>query len=64
MTKDRHEYLLEESANERLSVRDILEIEAAFYSIPVEKLRDLPENALAGDMLEEIGEHAIKEVDA
>lgn len=40
--------------NESLSYDDIVDIESAFAEIPDEQLRDLRENAMASDMLDEI----------
>lgn len=40
--------------NESLSYDDIVDIESAFAEIPDEQLRDLRENAMASDMLDEL----------
>jgi len=57
MKRDRYIYLLNESNNERLSLGEIQEIDDEFRRIPVEKLSDHPDNALADDMLREIEAH-------
>lgn len=40
--------------NERIDLMELSEIEAAFAELPDESLRDLRENAMAGDMLDEL----------
>ena len=40
--------------NENISLNEIAEIESAFAEIPDEQLRDLRENAMASDMLDEL----------
>lgn len=62
MTADRLRYLRQESNAERLDFVEIAEIEAAFDKLPDEKLRDLRENAMVTDMLDEI-EANIDELD-
>lgn len=54
----RIKYLREELEQERIDLEELSEIETAFQEL-VESgfpLRDLPENALAGDMLDELEE--------
>lgn len=50
----RIKYLREELEAERIDLEELSEIETAFAEIPDEELRDLRENALAGDMLDEL----------
>ncbi len=45
--------------NESLSYDDIVDIESAFAEIPDEQLRDLRENAIASDMLDELEEQNV-----
>jgi len=45
--------------DESLSYGELAEIEAAFDTIPDSKLRDLRENAMADDMLDEIEAHLV-----
>lgn len=54
MNLDRVKQLMIECDEERLSYGEIAEIETAFAEVPDHALRDLRENASAGDMLEEI----------
>lgn len=54
MTKERYQYLCEEAKAERLDLVEIAEIEAEFAKIPDENLRDLRENAMVNDMLDEL----------
>jgi hypothetical protein len=54
MTKQRLKYLRQANEAENLSLGELIEIQAAFEQIPDDKLRDLRENAMASDMLEEI----------
>ena len=54
MDAHRLAYLRQESDAERLSYGDIAEIEEAFRCIDPATLRDLPENAMASDMIEEL----------
>lgn len=54
MTDERLQYLKEESKQERLSYGELIEIEEAFAKLDPKTLRDLPENAMADDMLDEI----------
>jgi hypothetical protein len=54
MTKERLNYLRQESKAERLDLVEISEIENAFGKLPDTKLRDLRENASVADMLDEI----------
>lgn len=54
MELSRIKYLQGEADAEALDLEEVAEIEAAFALIPNEELRDLRENALADDMLEEL----------
>lgn len=54
MNKERLEYLRKELENETIDLVELSEIETEFNKIDVSTLRDLPENALASDMLDEI----------
>lgn len=54
MNKQRIQELRKELDNESLSYDDIVDIESAFAEIPDEQLRDLRENAMVGDMLDEL----------
>ena len=54
MDISRIKYLRQELEDEVIDTVEIAEIEAAFAEIPDEELRDLRENALAGDMLDEL----------
>ena len=54
MNLQRIEYLRKELENETIDLTELAEIEEEFAKIPDEKLRDLRENALANDMLDEI----------
>lgn len=50
----RSKYLRGELEAESISLSELAEIEEAFAAIPDENLRDLRENAMAEDMLDEI----------
>lgn len=54
MKLSRINYLRNELNNECIDTAEISEIVAAFEEIPVAELRDLPENAMASDMLDEL----------
>ena len=54
MTKERFDYLRDESNEERLSMGELIEIESEFDKIPDNELPDLRENAVASDMLDTI----------
>lgn len=54
MTIERINQLRTELELERISLDELTEIEAAFAEIPDSELRDLRENAMARDMLEEL----------
>lgn len=54
MNAERIKYLRGEVDAERISLDELLEIEAEFDKIPDEQLRDLRENATASDMLDEL----------
>ena len=54
MDISRIKYLQEANEQEALDTEEIIEIQAEFDLIPQESLRDLRENALVGDMLEEL----------
>lgn len=56
LSVNRIKYLREELEAEEISTEELLEIEEAFKLIPDEKLRDLRENAMATDMLDELEE--------
>ena len=56
MNLQRVRELQREAEAERLSLGEISEIEAAFAEVPDHALRDLRENAMASDMLEEIAD--------
>lgn len=56
MDLSRIKYLREALDEEALDLMEIAEIEEAFNEIPVDELRDLPENATVGDMLDELEE--------
>lgn len=56
LSVNRIKYLREELEAEEIDLEEISEIEEAFKKIPPHKLRDLPENALASDMLDELEE--------
>lgn len=45
--------------NENISYGEIADIESAFAEIPDEQLRDLRENAMVGDMLDELEEQNV-----
>lgn len=57
----RIKYLREELEAERIDLEELSEIETAFAQLPDEQLRDLGENAMASDMLDEL-EAAIPEI--
>lgn len=54
MELSRIKYLREELDGECIDLVELAEIEEAFKQIDPSTLRDLPENALAGDMLDEL----------
>lgn len=54
MTKERLEELKKICEDESLSMGDLVEIEHFFEKIPDSELRDVRENAMASDQLEEI----------
>ena len=54
MTKQRFEYLKNQDYDECLSLGELIEISAAYNKIAVGRLRDIPTNAQASDMLDEI----------
>src|ERR1700751_2697886 len=56
LSVNRIKYLREELEAECIDLEELSEIETAFAKIPDENLRDLRENALAGDMLDELEE--------
>ena len=58
MDKARIKELRIELDAERIDLAELAEIESAFSKIPDSKLRDLRENAMAADMLDEIEIHA------
>lgn len=60
-TKARIDYLRTELENESISLSELLEIQEAFELLNPATLRDLPENASAGDMLDEVEEYLTKE---
>ncbi len=45
--------------NENISYGEIADIESAFAEIPDEQLRDLRENVMVGDMLDELEEQNV-----
>ena len=45
--------------NENISYGEIADIESAFAEIPDEQLRDYRENAMVGDMLDELEEQNV-----
>ena len=54
MNRQRIKYLRTELKAERIDLSELAEIEEAFNEIPDDELRDLRENAMAGDMLDEL----------
>ena len=54
MELSRIKYLREELAGEDIDLLELSEIEVAFKELDPSTLRDLPENALAEDMLDEL----------
>lgn len=52
----RIKYLREELEAERIDLEELSEIEEAFSKLPDKQLRDLRENAMAADMLDELEE--------
>lgn len=58
MNLARIEYLRGELEAERISYGELAEIDDAFAELNPATLRDRPENATAGDMLEELADHA------
>ena len=54
MNLERITYLRGELEAERISRGELAEIEAAFDLLDPATLRDLPENAMASDMLDEL----------
>lgn len=54
MELSRIKYLREELAREEIDLLELSEIEVAFKELDPSTLRDLPENAMAGDMLDEL----------
>lgn len=54
MKLERVQELRAELEAERIDMAELSEIESAFAELDPEKLRDLPENATAGDMLDEL----------
>jgi hypothetical protein len=54
MDKATYRQLRETSDDESLSYSELIEIQSAFDAIPDYQLRDLRENAMADDMLDEI----------
>jgi hypothetical protein len=54
MSINRIKYLQDAGNNESLDLEELSEIEAAFDKIPQDELRDVKENALAMDMLDEL----------
>jgi hypothetical protein len=54
MTKERLQYLRQELEAERIDLVELAEIDEEFSKIPDSELRDLRENAMASDMLDEI----------
>jgi hypothetical protein len=57
VTKARIRELRAELDAERIDLVELAEIEEAFAKIPDSQLRDLRENAMAGDMLDELEAH-------
>lgn len=57
MTQERIDYLRRELEEERISLLELSEIEEEFALIPDSWLSDERENALAGDMLNEIEQY-------
>lgn len=55
-----YQRLREESVAESLSYSELIDIQAAFDTIPDDQLRDLRENATADDMLDEIAANLIE----
>lgn len=58
MTPERIQYLRGELEAERIDMAELAEIEEAFADLDPETLRDLPENAMASDMLDELEDSA------
>jgi hypothetical protein len=56
LTPERLAYLRAENDAERLSYGELIDIQGAFEQLDPALLRDLPENAMAGDMLEELAD--------
>jgi len=54
MNAERIKELREELAQERISYGELHEIESAFAEIPDSELPEARENAMAGDMLDEL----------
>lgn len=54
MELSRIKTLREELKNETITIDELVEIEEAFNRIDPKVLRDLPENAMASDMLDEL----------
>jgi len=54
MELTRIKYLRGELEDECIDLEELSEIECAFDEIPLNELRDLPENAMAVDMLDEL----------
>lgn len=55
MDQATYQALREALDDESISYGELATIESAFDTIPDERLRDHRENAMAGDMLDEIG---------
>lgn len=56
LSVNRIKYLREELEAECIDLEELSEIETAFEKVPDENLRDLRENAMASDMLDELEE--------
>ncbi len=48
--------------SESISLGELILIESVFDTIPDDKLRDLRENAMAGDMLDEIEDNGLLDI--
>ena len=57
MTQERIDHLRKALESESISYGELAEIESSFNELDHTELRDLPENAAASDMLDELEEH-------
>lgn len=57
MTQERIDHLRKALESESISYGELAEIESSFNELDPTALRDLPENAMASDMLDELEEH-------